>query len=186
MSAPLLVCLDVDYRGNKAAAAGIWFRGWSAEQQEAQAVAYFSDVAQYEPGEFYRRELPCLLGVLREGPAPDIVIVDGYVSLEQGHPGLGAHLHAALAHQVPVVGVAKTAYRSASEAVEVRRGQSGSPLFVTAVGIDVALAAAEVRRMHGEHRMPTLLRAVDQLARRAPLQVALGQLGEPDQPPPAA
>jgi len=58
----------------------------------------------------------------------------------------------------------------------VRRGESGSPLFVTAVGIDVALAAQEVRRMHGPYRVPTLLRAVDQLAR----QSAMPELPRPE------
>jgi deoxyribonuclease V len=167
MHEPLLACLDVDYRADMAVAAGIWFRGWAVAQHEAQAVAGFSGVAGYEPGEFYRRELPCLLGVLREGPPADIVIVDGYVSLGEGHPGLGAHLHEALDRKVPVVGVAKTAYRSATEAIEVRRGRSGAPLFVTAIGIDTALAAQQVRRMHGPYRVPALLRAVDQLARHA-------------------
>lgn len=84
MHEPLLACLDVDYRADMAVAAGIWFRGWAVAQHEAQAVAGFSGVAGYEPGEFYRRELPCLLGVLREGPPADIVIVDGYVSLGEG------------------------------------------------------------------------------------------------------
>ncbi|MBJ2154484.1 endonuclease V [Variovorax sp. IB41] len=167
MSEPLIVCLDVDYRAETAVAAGLWFRGWTAAHEETQAIAGFREVAAYEPGAFYRRELPCLLGVLREGPLADIVIVDGYVSLEPGHPGLGAHLHDALDRQVPVVGVAKTAYRSASDVLEVLRGQSASPLFVTAIGIDLATAAAEVKRMHGEHRVPALLRAVDQLARRS-------------------
>lgn len=176
MNAPLLVCLDVDYRADKAVAAGIWFRGWAAEHEQTSAVAAFGDVAPYEPGEFYRRELPCLLGVLSEGPPADLVIVDGYVSLGEGHAGLGAHLYEALGRKVPVVGVAKTAYRSATEAIEVRRGQSESPLFVTAIGIDAALAAAELPRMHGPFRVPTLLRAVDQLARRSPMA---------DQPKPA-
>lgn len=167
MHEPLLACVDVDYRAGMAVAAGLWFRGWTAGQHEAQAVAGFSGVAGYEPGEFYRRELPCLLGVLQDGPRADIVIVDGYVSLGQGHPGLGAHLHEALDRKVPVVGVAKTAYRSATEAIEVRRGQSTAPLFVTAVGIDAALAAKAVAQMHGPYRVPALLRAVDQLARHA-------------------
>ena len=166
-SEPLIACLDVDYRAGMAVAAALWFRGWTAEHEEAQAIAGFREVAQYQPGEFYRRELPCLLGVLSEGPAADIVIVDGYVSLEAGHAGLGAHLYDALERKVPVVGVAKTAYRSAADVVEVLRGQSRSALFVTAVGIDLAKAATEVKCMHGPHRVPTLLRSVDQLARRA-------------------
>lgn len=168
MSEPLLVCLDVDYRADGiAVAAGVWFRGWAADREAAQAVAGFSGVAPYEPGEFYRRELPCLLGVLREGPQADLIVVDGYVFLGQGHAGLGAHLHAALEHKVPVIGVAKTRYHSASEAIEVRRGQSDAPLFVTAIGIDASAVAAEVQRMHGPYRVPTLLRSVDQLARQA-------------------
>lgn len=161
-----IACVDVDYRPDMAVAAAIWFRGWDAAVAEAQAVAGFrGGVAPYEPGAFYLRELPCLLGVLREGPPADLVIVDGYVSLDEGRAGLGAHLHQALDCQTPVVGVAKTRYRSASNTVEVLRGTSSSPLFVTAVGIDVAVAADEVRRMHGPHRVPTLLRSVDQLAR---------------------
>ena len=174
LNAPLIDCLDVDYRADMAVAAGLWFRGWMAEREETQAIAGFREVAEYQPGEFYRRELPCLLGVLREGPPPDIVIVDGYVSLEPGHPGLGAHLHDALDRKVPVVGVAKTAYRSASDVVEVLRGQSTSPLFVTAIGIDLAAAAAAVKRMHGEYRVPTLLRAVDQLARHSAMPDPIG------------
>jgi len=166
MDVPLVVCLDVDYRAEGiAVAAGVWFRGWTAEHEEAQAVAGFSGVAPYEPGAFYRRELPCLLGVLREGPLADLIVVDGYVTLAPGHAGLGAHLHDALERKVPVVGVAKTRYHSAADAIEVRRGQSEAPLFVTAVGIDPSIAAAEVLRMHGPYRVPTLLRNVDQLAR---------------------
>lgn len=160
-----IVCVDVDYRPDMAVAAAIWFRGWEAEKAEAQAVVGFHGVAPYEPGAFYRRELPCLLGVLREGPFADLVIVDGYVSLDEGRAGLGAHLHHALDGRTPVVGVAKTRYRSANEAIEVLRGESASPLFVTAVGIDVSVAAEAVKRMHGPHRVPTLLRSVDQLAR---------------------
>jgi deoxyribonuclease V len=38
------------------------------------------------------------------------------------------------------------------------------PLFVTAIGMDVADAAALVRGMHGAHRIPTLLGWVDRLA----------------------
>lgn len=167
MSEQLLVCLDVDYRADTAVGAGVWFRGWATEREEARAVAGFSGIAPYEPGEFYRRELPCLLGVLRAGPAADIIVVDGYVSLGEGRAGLGAHLHAALDRKVPVVGIAKTAYRSAPEAIAVRRGQSGSPLFVTAIGIDASTVAEALKRMHGPFRVPTLLRNVDQLARSA-------------------
>jgi deoxyribonuclease V len=51
------------------------------------------------------------------------------------------------------------------EAIEVRRGDSDRPLYVTAVGLEPAAAAAHVAAMHGEFRIPTLLRRADALAR---------------------
>jgi deoxyribonuclease V len=160
-----IVCVDVDYRASVAVAAGLWFRGWAAATPEHQAVATFTTVAEYEPGAFYRRELPCLLGVLARGPQADIVVVDGYVWLAEEAPGLGAHLHAAIGGTV--IGVAKTRFAAATGALPVCRGLSQSPLFVSAVGVDVATAAGWVAAMHGPHRMPTLLKQVDSVARSA-------------------
>jgi deoxyribonuclease V len=163
MNDALITCADVDYRQDGAVAAGLWFRGWLADSAVCQAVASFPEVAKYEPGEFYRRELPCLLGVLDRGPRPDIVVVDGYVWLGGGRPGLGAHLHAAIGGVV--VGVAKTRYAPATDAIEVCRGKSRSPLFVSAIGISAEEAATRVAAMNGPYRVPTLLKQVDALAR---------------------
>jgi deoxyribonuclease V len=96
---------------------------------------------------------------------PDVVVVDGYVWLGDGIPGLGAHLHAAIGGVV--VGVAKTQYASATNAVAVCRGKSRSPLFVSAVGMPVDEAAAKLAQMHGLFRVPALLKQVDALARSA-------------------
>jgi len=65
----------------------------------------------YVPGQFYRRELPCLLGVLGTVQHPlEVVVIDGYVSLdENGSPGLGMYLYHALGDTVAVVGIAKRA-----------------------------------------------------------------------------
>ena len=41
-------------------------------------------------------------------------------------------------------------------------------LFVTAVGVDANEAADLVREMHGDHRIPTLLKRVDALCREPP------------------
>lgn len=159
--------MDVDYRSTGAVAAGVWFRGWQAENIELQAIAPFTIVAPYQPGAFYLRELPCLLEVLARGPRADVVVVDGYVWLGGGKPGLGAHLHAAIGGAV--VGVAKTRYLSAAEAIPVYRGTSRSPLYVSSVGLDLDIAAASVAGMHGPYRLPTLLKLVDTIARSAPL-----------------
>jgi len=162
---PRIVCLDVDYRRTAAVAAGIWFRGWSAREPEVEVTAAFDNVAPYQPGEFYRRELPCLLRVLSRGPAAEVIVIDGYVWLGPDRPGLGAHLYEALDRRANVVGVAKTRYMGALDAVPVYRGGSRSPLYVTAAGVDATEAAAAVAAMHGPYRIPLLLRRVDQLAR---------------------
>ena len=47
----------------------------------------------------------------------------------------------------------------------IYRGDSAKPLFVTAVGMTLEEAKAHIASMHGEHRIPTLLRRVDQLCR---------------------
>lgn len=160
----VLACVDVHYGDANATAACIAFASWTDGMALDERVLVSSEAApEYQSGELYKRELPHVLAVLdllAERPA--LVIVDGYVWLGADRPGLGAHLHDAI--RVPVVGVAKTRFRSA-EAIEVERAGT-RPLFVTAVGIDAAVAADHVREMHGPFRIPTLLRRVDQLARR--------------------
>ena len=121
-------------------------------------------VEPYQPGALYRRELPAILAVLaRTGPL-DLLIVDGLATLDpQGTAGLGAHAHAALG--IPVIGVAKTAFRTATHALEVRRGSSTSPLHVTSIGVSASAAADLVLAMAGPYRLPDALRRVDKLSR---------------------
>ena len=81
----------------------------------------------------------------------------------QGRPGLGAHAHARF--DVPVIGVAKTAFATATHAVAIRRGSATRPLYVTAAGLDLDQAADLVTAMAGPFRLPDALRRVDALAR---------------------
>ena len=98
-------------------------------------------------------------------------MIDGFVYLDQQlQPGLGARLYEALGSQIPVIGVAKTAFNGAP-CLPVLRGQSKRALFVSSIGVDVRTAAADVARMHGAHRIPTLLKAVDAAARGSGLEV---------------
>jgi deoxyribonuclease V len=161
-------CVDVDYRVDDAMAACVLFHDWTDDRCAGQHVERIRGVAEYVPGQFYRRELPCLLAVLGRVAEPlELVVVDGYVWLgEEDAPGLGAHLYEALGRRVGVVGVAKTRFAGARSAVEITRGESATrPLFVTAAGLDVAAAARAVQSMHGPYRVPTLLRQVDRLCR---------------------
>jgi deoxyinosine 3'endonuclease (endonuclease V) len=77
--------------------------------------------------------------------------------------GLGARAHAEFG--VPVIGVAKSPFRTATHAIPVLRGDSARPLYVTAAGMPRADAASLVRNMDGPHRMPSALRRADTLAR---------------------
>ncbi|MGL4555192.1 MAG: endonuclease V, partial [Gemmataceae bacterium] len=158
--------VDVDYRDGGAVAAAVCFGDWADGAAVRELTHRVERVEEYEPGAFYKRELPCLLAVLAGLERPEVVVVDGYVWLGDGKPGLGAHLFRALGEAVPVVGVAKTRYASATAAVEVHRGEEAKrPLYVSAAGVGVDQAAGWVRAMHGPHRLPTLLKRVDSLCR---------------------
>lgn len=120
-------------------------------------------VHAYIPGQFYKRELPCIMHAIdhirNDGEQIDTVIVDGYCFLEPGHIGLGEHLFQELKECVTVVGVAKTKYKDA-DCVIARNG-----LFVSASGITKEKAAEYVELMHGKHKNPSILKIVDHLSR---------------------
>ncbi|MEZ4375202.1 MAG: endonuclease V [Polyangiaceae bacterium] len=124
------------------------FDAWtSPEPTLTRRVLSATAPQAYEPGSFYRRELPFLLEAV-QGCAvlPTLVLIDGHVWLDadpsgQPRPGLGAHLHAALGGAVPVVGLAKNAFAGAVATAAVVCGSSNKPLFVTSVGYDLSRAA---------------------------------------------
>ncbi len=126
---------------------------------------YVDDVEPYESGSFYKRELPCILAVLKLVDLTDVeaIVVDGYVYVDDNErPGLGARLYAELDGAYPVVGVAKTSFRGVGEsAVPVKRGASDVPLYVSALGVSLGHAASNIETMHGKFRMPTLLALLD-------------------------
>jgi deoxyribonuclease V len=162
----MIACVDVDYREAGAIAACVCFQSWSDDTPASESVIPISDVEPYQSGQFYRRELPGVLAVLKSLPdLPQVIVLDGYVWLGDRQPGLGAHLYEALGRRVAVIGVAKTRFARAEPTAEVLRGRSRSPLYVTAAGIGVAEAAGHIRAMHGPYRIPTLLKRVDQLSR---------------------
>lgn len=161
----VFVAADVHYLssgGARAAAVVSADAGFS--RVVADHVALVADVAPYRPGQFYLRELPPLRAVLGGVTGMALLVVDGFVDLDpDGRPGLGAHAHAEFA--VPVIGVAKSAFRTATHAIPVLRGDSSRPLYVTSAGIPRSHAAELVRGMAGPHRMPDALRRADKLAR---------------------
>jgi deoxyribonuclease V len=164
----MIACLDVAYSSARANAACILISDWTSAVAALELTHEVPLPHKYESGQFYRRELPCLLAILGLLPErPAIVVVDAYVWLGPSQtPGLGGHLYAALGSMTPVVGVAKKPFRGAP-ACEVLRGRSHVPLFVNAAGMESEEAAALVASMHGPFRIPTVLKQVDLLSRRA-------------------
>lgn len=162
-------CLDAYYGAFGAVGACVLFEQWSSADAHSEFTGLVRDVQPYQPGRFYKRELPVLLAVLHEVPMSlDTLIVDGYVWLYDGStPGLGAKLYQALNEKVPVIGVAKNRLVIGAEAALVYRGRSRRPLYVTSAGINREAAAMHIREMHGRNRIPTMLKHVDKLCREA-------------------
>jgi deoxyribonuclease V len=161
----LFAAVDVHYLGPEGARAALV----AATDPRFSTIVSSKSVlvppaAPYRPGEFYLRELPPLRAVCRAAGSLTLIVIDGYVDLDpEGRPGLGARVHGEFG--VPVIGVAKTMFRSATHAAEIHRGRSARPLFVTAAGMTVGDAADLIRNMSGPYRLPDALRTVDRLAR---------------------
>ena len=162
----MIAAFDVHYFGDDDARAGtVLFHKYTDAEAAAEYAVIVSGVSQYVPGQFYRRELPCILKLLeRIDEAPNEMVIDGYVTLGDS-PGLGQHLFQSFGGRIPVVGVAKSRYQGLIGDRD-REGEEQATLYVTSAGIDPHLAAERIKAMHGAHRVPTLLRRVDLLARQ--------------------
>jgi deoxyribonuclease V len=159
--------LDVCYRDGTATVACVQFGDWSNSRPVAASATAVGIEAEYQPGQFYLRELPCLLRALeREASRFEIIVIDGYVHLKPPlTKGLGAHLADRLTYRVAVIGVAKSPLRVADQFVPVLRGNSRQPLFVSAAHFPVERAAELVRAMNGPNRIPTLIKMADRLSK---------------------
>lgn len=159
----MILAIDAYYVANKANVVGVLFDEWTQCEPSKMVSVVVDGVADYEPGSFYKRELPCILELLKvvEDYSITCIVVDGYVLLnDEGKKGLGYYLYEALEGSMPIIGVAKS-YFVDNNSIEVYRGDSKKPLYVTSIGIDQADAAEYIEAMHGKFRMPTLLKLLD-------------------------
>jgi deoxyribonuclease V len=162
----MIAAFDVHYFGDEcASAAAVLFHEYPDAEAAGECAGLIHGVSRYVSGQFYRRELPCILRLLEQfHETPREMVIDGYVMLGD-RPGLGHYLFESFAGKIPVVGVAKSKYRNSS-GIEILRGGSNRPLYVTSAGVDPHTASERIRAMHGAHRVPTMLKRVDLLARR--------------------
>ncbi|WP_159475265.1 endonuclease V [Chryseobacterium sp. 18068] len=165
----MIYAFDTFYYEDFAKTVCIAFEDWNSETESFIYSENTEISADYESGAFYKRELPCILSLLKkidlkEG---DLIIVDGYVTLDNsGKIGLGGYLYESLNKKYPVIGIAKNGFASEDNLRKtIFRGESKTPLFLTAVGIDTDDTKIKVENMYGAYRIPTLLKKLDQLTR---------------------
>ena len=163
----MILAVDVAYHKEAALVGGVLFRDWSDEKPLRELLISCEVPDNYTPGQFCRRELPCIAALLEQVSEPlDYILIDGFVYLGRNKdPGLGKHLHDMLEQGVAVLGVAKTPFKDTPKSCEVLRGKSLKPLYVTAAGIQEDRAKFFIKNMHGKTRIPTLLKYVDRLCR---------------------
>ena len=164
----MILAVDVDYREVGAIAAGVLFEQWADAKPLEELVISIPTVEAYEPGQFYKRELPCIIELFcKLARLPEFVVIDGHVFLDgSGKAGLGKHLFDSLDGRAAVIGVAKSRYKDTSQDAALNRAGSSRALYVTATGTDTDTAKGYITQMHGPYRLPTLLKYVDQLSRR--------------------
>ena len=163
----MILAFDTYYFEDKAKTVCLTFMDWTDPKPTNSYEEILYEVAKYEPGSFYKRELPCILSLLdkikKEIKSINVIIVDGFVILnDQNKLGLGGHLYRQLNSSIPVIGVAKSGfYDNKKNVKELLRGESKKPLYITAIGIDLENAFEHIKAMHGNFRMPTLLQMLD-------------------------
>ena len=167
----MIVTIDVHYKEDYAKTVLLFFENWQSETPTNVITHITKDVLPYEPGSFYKRELPCILNALEETTleAIEFIIVDGHIYVDNdGKYGLGGHLYEALDKKFPIIGVAKTSFQSNKETVvEILRGESKNPLYVSAIGLEKEVAASQIQNMYGAYRLPHLLKLMDQITKEA-------------------
>ncbi|MCK4621721.1 MAG: endonuclease V [Desulfuromonadales bacterium] len=165
----MILAVDVDYRDTIASISGVYFSRWEDAQAKQVFHSVLDVIEDYKPGQFYLREMPCIMHLLNEHSlTPEVIVIDGYVYLgDYTIPGLGIHLYNELEHKIPIIGVAKRRFKNTTAESEVYRGNSKRPLYVTSVGIAPEKAKNNVLSMHGKYRVPTLLKDVDRECRKS-------------------
>ncbi|MGM9479050.1 endonuclease V [Pedobacter sp. GSP4] len=165
----MILAFDTFYFEDKAQTICLSFAEWKSERETAIYSDIVFGIEDYISGEFYKRELPCILNLITKIDLTHVefIIVDGFVYLDDDKRlGLGGHLYEKLGQKIPVIGVAKSdfvAIRNNKSAV--LRGESKKPLFLTSIGIDLQEASSFIKEMHGEFRIPKLLKDLDILTK---------------------
>lgn len=164
----MIVAIDVYYVNDTAKAVGVFFE-WEDECPKEIFIETLHGVEEYVPGEFYKRELPSIENLLKtiDLNAIEAIVIDGYVYVDDDKKfGLGGYVWNLLNQTIPVIGVAKTSFfKSKFTILECYRGESKKPLYISAIGMSNQEALLLINKMHGEYRIPSILKTLDQITK---------------------
>lgn len=165
----MILAVDTYYFENKAKTVAISFENWNDNIEQKVFTEIIDNISEYKSGEFYKRELPCILSIIKKINLEDYeaIIIDGYVFVDDNSKlGLGGFLYEKLNKKIPIIGVAKTDFISlTNNKISLLRGKSKNPLFISSIGINLNEATEKIKFMSGEFRIPTLLKKLDTLTK---------------------
>lgn len=168
------LALDTYYlEENDAYTVGVIFDKWTDSEPQEIITVHTHNFASYIPGEFYKRELPCILDLLKKISLDEIgvIILDGFLRLKTDEDkevkdGLGMHLKPYLPEHVKLIGVAKSIFGDNKKISEsVLRGEATNPLWVQGEGYSNKEAAGLIKNMYGNYRIPQMLKTLDKLTK---------------------
>jgi deoxyribonuclease V len=94
----MILAIDVHYKVTYAKAVGVLF-DWKDEEPKEIITTTINEVEEYQSGQFYKRELPCILQLLKQIDLEKVecIVVDGHIYINNDKTlGLGGHLYKSL------------------------------------------------------------------------------------------
>jgi deoxyribonuclease V len=163
------LAVDSYYYNDWCYTVGIIFDDWQQSEPIETISCYTRTYKQYNPGNFHWRELPGIIKLLKQVDIThiDTIIVDANVFIYRNNTvsdGLGKHLYDAIykrREDIKIIGICKSLCGDNEAYVKVFRGHSKKPLYITSYNIDTAQCAEYVKNMKGAHRIPKLLKMLD-------------------------
>lgn len=161
------IAIDTYYRSEQEAyTVGIIFEEWDDKKPLSIVDDVNETFDRYIPGEFYKRELPCILRILNKINILefDSIILDGYIDLKDNEgnikPGLGRRLCSKINihDDLDIIGIAKSLYCRTDEISYKLVRNSSKALYCQSLrgnSLDF------LKYLDGDYRIPTLLKLLD-------------------------
>lgn len=177
----MILALDSYYKDDICNTSLVVFENINSSESIYTDTIYTKVTSDYIPGEFYKRELPGIIKILEKLKEEHIdiwnnvkiIITDSFITLKYGYEvwsGLGQHLAdylKSIGEDKIIYGVAKSNFcDSHLISHAIFRGESSKPLYVQSTSGEHTGVAFMIKNMHGQYRIPTMLKLVDQLSRK--------------------